>query len=668
MSRPAAPHPLAAGVAILEGRVPMMATARGSFAGSAVVWLRHTVVGLLVVASTAAQAENDTSSPGTAPQFTAAPVAAGPLDFIRNWLGGSSSPSELLPPEQAFQLAVRAQDAHTLIATLTPAKDYYLYRDRITFSIEDPPGITVGEVAMPRGEIKADATFGDTEVFHRPVDATIRLGGAGAWTKPLRLHATYQGCNEPLGVCYPPIEKTLTVAPPGALAVEARASPNGAARAPAAADDDSAEGGYFRALFAAASSWAIVAAFFGFGLLLAFTPCMLPMIPILSGIIVGQGRHLTRRHVLGLSAVYVLAMAITYALAGMAAGLAGTLLTAYLQSPWVLGAFAAIFVLLALSMFGFYELQLPTALQSRLAGARVKGSRLIGVFLMGVLSALIVGPCVAAPLAGALLYIGQTRDVALGGTALFAMALGMGVPLLVVGATAGTLLPKAGAWMESVKRFFGVAMLALAVYIVSPLLPVIVRMLLWSALLIVPAMFLRAIDPLPAGAGRAAGLWKGIGMMALVAGIALLVGALSGGRDVLQPLAGIRSSAAVPGESGLAFQRVKSLAELQTKVQAAQGRYVMLDFWAEWCVSCKEMERFTFNDSRVQARLKDVLLLQADVTANNADDQVLLRRFGLFGPPGIVFFDKQGQERAQRVIGFEQPEAFLASLERAIPP
>jgi thiol:disulfide interchange protein DsbD len=328
-----------------------------------------------------------------------------------------------------------------------------------------------------------------------------------------------------------------------------------------------------------------------------------------------------------------------------------------------------IFVLLALSMFGLYELQLPSSLQSRLAGAggRVQGGRVAGVFLMGVLSAVIVGPCVAAPLAGALLYISQTRDVVLGGVALFSMAVGMGVPLLAVGATAGALLTKAGAWTESVNRVFGVTMLAVAIYLVSPVIPAVVQQLLWAALLILPAIYLHALDPLPAGAPGHRRLFKGVGVMALVTGIALLIGALSGGRDLLQPLAGLRN-ATVQAGGELAFQPVKNLADLETRLQAARGRQVMLDFWAEWCVSCKEMDRFTFSDPQVQARLKDVLLLRADVTANSADDQALLQRFNLFGPPGIVFFDKQGKEVAFRVIGYQPPQQFLASLNRALVP
>ncbi|HEX9720069.1 MAG TPA: protein-disulfide reductase DsbD [Ramlibacter sp.] len=608
------------------------------------------------------------------PQSSPALPSAGPLDSVRSWLRGPAPPAELLPPEQAFQLAVQARDAETLIAQLTPAKDYYLYRDRISFSVQEPPGIMVAGVRFPKGKPKADPTFGTVEVFHDPFDVVIRLQRSGEPADRLTLRASYQGCNEPLGVCYPPIEKTISVAlsnavASGAPSQAAQETPGGASESSAPPRSDSSEDGSFRRLFTGGSTWALVAAFFGFGLLLAFTPCMLPMIPILSGIIVGQGHTMTRRHALGLSAVYVLGMAITYAAAGVAAGLAGTLLAAYLQTPWVLGSFAAIFVLLALSMFGFYELQLPTSLQSRLAsaGSRVKGGRVAGAFLMGVLSAVIVGPCVAAPLAGALLYIGQTGDTIFGGLALFSMAVGMGVPLLVVGATAGALLPKAGPWMVSVKRLFGVMMLALAIYLVSPVIPLVAQQLLWAVLLIVSAVFLHAIDPLPHDAPGHRRLFKGVGVIGLAGGVALLIGALSGSKDLLQPLGGL-GGAPVEVRRELAFVPVKSVADLDARLQAARGRPVMLDFWAEWCVSCKEMDRFTFSDAQVQARLKNVLLLRADVTANSADDQALLRRFSLFGPPGIVFFDTRGTELAYRVIGFEPPQKFLASLDRVLAP
>jgi thiol:disulfide interchange protein DsbD len=623
-----------------------------------------------------AHAASDSLSSTPTPQFSEARAAKGPLDAVRGWLKSGSSAPELLPPDQAYQLSVRASAADTLVATLSPAPDYYLYRERIKFRIEDPAGIAVASVTLPPGDIKEDPNFGKTEVYHHPVDAVIRLSGPVAGGKSVRVHASYQGCNEPLGVCYPPIDKTLTVALDGAAAATTQAPADTGAKdarvdtaSSARPQDEPSDAGRIRHLFSRGGPWALVAAFFGFGILLAFTPCMLPMIPILSGIIVGQGGHPTKRHAVGLSAVYVLGMAITYAAAGVAAGLAGSLLSAFLQNPWVLGAFAAVFVLLALSMFGLYELQLPSSLQSVLAGAtgRIPGGRAAGVFLMGALSALIVGPCVAAPLAGALLYISQTRDAVLGGAALFSMAVGMGVPLMVVGATAGAFVRRAGPWTVSAMRLFGAAMLAVAIYLVSPVIPLVAQQLLWAALLIVSAMFLHAIDPLPNDAPGHRRLFKGVGVIGLVAGIALLAGALSGSRDLLQPLAGIRGAAA-PARNEIAFQPVSSLADLDARLRSARGRYVMLDFWAEWCVSCKEMERFTFNDPQVQARLKDVLVLRADVTANNAQDQALLRRFALFGPPGIVFFDPQGQELAYRVIGFEPPEKFLVSLGHAMAP
>jgi thiol:disulfide interchange protein DsbD len=481
------------------------------------------------------------------------------------------------------------------------------------------------------------------------------------------LAAVSQGCAD-VGVCYVPQEEKVRLslasfsagAPPGA------SGSSGLFPAPAAPprSEETVIAGLFHGGF-----WLLIASFFGFGLLLAFTPCMLPMLPILSGVIAGRGHHLTKMHGFLLSAAYVLGMAITYALAGVAAGLSGAMLSGVLQSPWVLGSFAAVFVALALAMFGLYELQLPVALQSRLAevSSRVPGGHFLGVFTMGILSALIVGPCIAAPLAGALLYISQSRDVVLGGSALFAMALGLGVPLLVLGASAGALLPKAGPWMDTVKRFFGVLLLAVAIYLISPLIPLTVQMLAWAALLIVAAIYMRAIDPLPPGAHGFQKFSKGIGIIALVAGIAFLVGALSGGRDILQPLSGLRLGSGAGPETPAAFQRVRSLAELDGAIKSAAGKPVMLDFYADWCVSCKELERYTFPDPQVRARLARMAALQADVTANTAEDVALLKRFRLFGPPGIVFFDRNGNEiNGLRVIGFQPADQFAAVLDQAI--
>jgi thiol:disulfide interchange protein DsbD len=474
--------------------------------------LRHSLLGVGLAFSLSLAAWAQLPADGNA-RSQSTTATSGPLDSLRNFLGGSKAAAELLPPDQAFEIAVTVRDTSTLLATLTPAPDYYLYRDRISFGIVAPPGVSVARVTLPEGQPKADPTFGTVQVYHHPVQAVIALRHASSPPRELQLRATYQGCNEPQGVCYPPIDKTVVVALTGAAMAAVPGAPSSfetpKAVAPASVgaaagtvSPDASDPDVLHRLFAQGDRWLLVAAFFGFGLLLAFTPCMLPMIPILSGVIVGQGRHMTRWHAFGLSSIYVLGMAITYALAGVAAGLAGTLLSAYLQNAWVLGAFALIFVLLALSMFGLYELQLPAALQSRLAATsgRMRGGRALGVFLMGVLSAIIVGPCVAAPLAGALLYIGQTHDVVLGGTALFAMAIGMGVPLLVIGTTAGSILPKAGRWMVAVQRVFGVALLGVAIYMLTPVIPVVAQQLLWAAWLIVPAIFLHALDPLPADA------------------------------------------------------------------------------------------------------------------------------------------------------------------------
>ena len=597
---------------------------------------------------------------------------------------GSSEP-EFLPPEEAFKLAVVPGGNGTLEARFSVTKDYYLYRDKIKFTVVEPAGVTVSGVDKPKADEKNDPNFGRMFVYHKDFTATVHLAGVPAGTTRVKLDATYQGCSEK-GICYPPQDQSFQIdlggmpaamaaepaAPPAPDAAPVQAAPESAlAEAAPAAQADTSDTGKVAAILAGGNYWLVVASFFGFGLLLSLTPCVFPMIPILSGIIVGQGQHITKSKGFMLSLAYVLGMALTYAMAGVAAGLSGTLISNALQNPWALGTGAAIFVALAMSMFGFFELQMPSFLQSRFTEAsnRIQGGRFFSVFVMGAISALIVGPCVAAPLAGALLYISQTGDVVLGGVSLFSLAMGMGVPLLLVGLSAGALLPRAGAWMDAVKRFFGVALLAVAIWLISPLLSEIAQMFMWSALLIISAMYLHALEPLAVNARGFARFWKGVGLIALVAGVALLLGALGGSRDLLQPLSVYKGGVANAATEAahLKFQRVKNVAELDAAVQGAAGRPVMLDFYADWCVSCKEMERFTFTDPKVQAHLKDALLLQADVTANSAEDKALLARFKLFGPPGIIFFDKAGAEVAYRVVGYEPPEKFLASLGKAIP-
>ncbi len=597
-------------------------------------------------------------------------------------LGGAKQP-QFLPVDQAFQLRVSVLDSHTLLASFTVTPGHYLYRDKTSFNIADAAAMTAGvkivNVVLPRGEMKLDPNFGDMEVFHRSFQAEITLERSKNSAQTFTLDATYQGCSDK-GLCYAPTDKQINITLPGVSRAPTatpptKISPAITAQQPLqatplpAADSKNIpnENTQIARLFKQGSFWLIVSFFFGAGLLLAFTPCMFPMIPILSGIIAGRGHHLTKMHGFILSLAYVLGMALTYAAAGVAAGLSGELLSSALQTPWVLGSFAAVFVLLSLSMFGFYQLQLPAVLQSRLTNTsnKLNGGHLGGVFVMGALSAIIVSPCVAAPMAGALLYIGQTHDAVLGGVALFALALGMGLPLLLLGASAGALLPKAGAWMEAIQRFFGVLLLAVAIWLISSIIPLGVQMLLWAALLVLSAIYMQALDALPHNAGGWHKLWKGIGILALLLGIAYLIGALSGARDILRPLAAL-GSAQTAAPATLQFERVKNLTELDGRIAQAQGKTVMLAFYADWCVSCKEMDRFTFSDARVQARLKNAVLLKADVTANNDEDKALLQRFELFGPPTYLFFDARAREQSdRRVTGFQDAEQFLQSLQNA---
>ncbi len=590
----------------------------------------------------------------------AAPAAN--AGFLDN-LGGVKQPA-FLPPDQAFGFDVTMRDARTLQASFIVTPGYYLYRDKIRFTVKDgAAGITA--VKLPKGEMKHDANFGDMEVFHQSFQVEITLDRPSTAATGITLNTSYQGCSEQ-GLCYPPIDKTKRLDLPGTTVLASEPPSLTAAPSPVAAPRQATEDSQIAQLFKDGSFWLIVSFFFGAGLLLALTPCVFPMIPILSGIIVGRGHKITRMHAFVLSLAYVLGMAITYAAAGVAAGFSGSLISSALQTPWVLGSFAGVFVLLSLSMFGFYELQLPNSWQSKLSDTsnRLHGGHLSGVFVMGALSAIIMGPCVAAPLAGALLYIGQTHDAVLGGVALFALALGMGAPLLLIGTSAGVLLPKAGAWMDAVKRFFGVLLLALAIWIVQPLLPVGVQMLLWALLLILSSAYLRVLDALPHNASGRQKLMKGLGLLVLLLGIAYLVGALSGARDILRPLGNLgRAEAQAP--AALQFSRIKDIAELEQRLAQAHGRPVMLDFYADWCISCKEMERYTFSDAGVQARLKSVLLLQADVTANSEANKALLKHFGLYGPPGILFFDTQGKEQSDvRVTGYQDAAQFAQTLQR----
>ncbi|WP_443115807.1 protein-disulfide reductase DsbD [Herbaspirillum seropedicae] len=558
---------------------------------------------------------------------------------------------DYLPPEQAFQLSGRMVDAQTLELSYRIADGYYMYRDRFHFSAE---GATLGAPQFPAGKRKYDENFQqEVETYHQSVTARVPLSGA---VDKFVVAAVSQGCADK-GLCYPPMTLKLTMS---AQAIGQSVSPAGAEGAVQGSAGGSDIDG-IAAVLKGGKLWSILSLFFVLGIGLSFTPCVLPMLPILSSIIVGRqpaaGGGRGRSFLLSVN--YSLGMALVYTGLGVVAGMLGEGLSAYLQNPWVLGAFALLMAGLALSMFDLYTLQVPASLQSKLSTASGGGSgKWLGVFLMGAISALIVGPCVAAPLAGALLYISQTGNVMLGGSALFAMAMGMSVPLLLIGASAGTLLPRAGAWMDAVKRFFGVLMLGTALWMISPVIPAWLQVAGWAALGVGYGAFLLWTRP-------AGWIARAFGLVVVTLGLLQLVSAATGGRDPLAPLSHLRGQSAAAHATD--FVRIRSGAELDAALQqnaAGERRPVMLDFYADWCVSCKEMERFTFTDERVKARFGQMLLLQIDVTANNADDRAMLKRFNLFGPPGIMFFDADGRELAsRRVIGYQDADRFISTLQ-----
>lgn len=609
-------------------------------------------------------------APASFPAGAGAQSSGGLEDALAR-LGGQddfslSSGQDALPAEEAFVYEAISIDPGTLLVRLTAADGYYLYRHSFAFEIPDSD-IDVVSAALPQGEGKIDEYFGETEVYFGEVEIPVQLSRPAGDGRETELIADFQGCKDQ-GICYPPMTRSVPVLlEPAEQAIRPRHASGKSGpmeAAPVAEAGDAANEQDRLAVALADTPVTALALFFIAGILLAFTPCVFPMIPILSGLIAGQGERMTTARAFRLSGVYVLAMALVYTAFGVIAGLFGQNLQALFQHPLVLSGFALLFVVLSLAMFGFYELQLPASWQTKLSewSNRQEGGTLLGAAVMGALSALVVGPCVAPALMGALIYIGQSGDAVLGGGALFAMALGMGVPLMVWGTSAGKLLPKAGMWMNAVKAVFGVGLLALAIWMLERILPGPAVMLLWGGLAIACGVYLGALSRLDQGASGWRKLWQALGVMLLVLGILEFIGAAAGGRDWIRPLAGLAAPAG--GVAGAPeFSRIETGAQLDRALAAAPGP-VLLDFYADWCVECIRMERRTFSDSEVARRLSDFTLLKIDVTDYNDAHKELMGRYGLIGPPAYLFFRNGREITGEQLIGYEGPAEFAARLGR----
>ena len=612
--------------------------------------IRHIPAIALLAAAGAIGAPAQPASP------PASATASGAPSKDLNGLLGSvkTTGDDFLLPDQAFRFDALAGGSDQVVLNWEIAEGYYLYRARIKVTTPSAAA-QLGAPQFPAGQFKTDEYFGRQEIYHHELRVTVPVARAAGGAFALPLQVTYQGCAEK-GLCYPPITKSVSVA------LARGAGSAGGGDVSGSSGLGTSEQSRFAQLLAG-NFFLMIGGFYLAGLLLAFTPCVLPMVPILSGIIAGGSAPVTTGRAFTLSLIYVLGMALTYTAAGIIGAAMGREVQALFQQWWVLALFAAVFVAMALSMFGLYTVQMPVAIQTRIANLsnRQSAGTLGGVAIMGALSALIVTTCVGPALVAALLVIGQSGQMARGGAALFAMSIGMGTPLLIVGASAGKLLPKAGAWMDFVKKLFGVMMLAVAAWMLARIVPERVALLLWA----VPALTLAWLLWFELKA-RSAARWalRVAGLAVGLYGVALAAGSALGGSDPLAPIPALARE-----QRQLPFRAIHTLADLDREVRAASAaqRGVLLDFSADWCTSCKEMERYTFTDPGVQSALADVSLLRADVTADDADSQALLKHFGIIGPPTIAFYGADGHERSQyRVVGYMKAGEFAARVRAAL--
>ena len=637
------------------------------------------------------------------------------LQSLNDVLNASSGNREFLPPEKAFPVSADRKDNKTIRIIYGVTEGYYLYRDKIGVHLQDADGgsasgIQLGKFKLPRGKTKKDPTFGDTEVFKHSFKVDVPLNVMNTALTASRLRLDYQGCAED-GVCYPNHQQTymlnfdngklqsMKLVDSGIAPALAESKTKSAATPQPDQFDDSqlSEEEKLAKLFAGDNLFATLTSLLGFGLLLAFTACMYPMIPILSSIITGQGHKVTPIKGFVLSAVYVGGMAVTFGVIGGIIGFFGQQIgvQAYFQNPWIITLFAILFVALALSMFGFYDIQIPASLQGKISqfSSHQKGGTFLGVAIIGVLSALIVGPCGGPVLLGTLAGAASSGSPVLGFLYMFTLAVGMGLPLLVVGAGGGTLLPKAGAWMATVKSVAGVVLLAVAIYFLERVLPAHIFMLMWAALFIVSAIFMGALEPVPQGSSGWRRLWKGLGFAILVYGIIVMLGGVTGARNFNDPLHGssltsgggaavammessgvqpayVKSAIGKPSvlKGGLTFIRIKTWDDFQRELKAAnaKGHTVMLDFYADWCTYCKQFDDYVFSDPKVQAAFSNTVLLQANVTDLNDNDKLIMKNLDVIVPPAMLFFKTDGMEsKRERVIGFMKADQFMVRMRRA---